>query len=148
MPPFFRPILAIAIAALALLLAGCGSSGGDSKPLNEAAYLKQANQICREAQQQQSEDLKAATEDSDGSGGEEELAHFVEVSTEPIEDMAGELSDLKGPAAQRKAVAKLVNELTKEIEKIKATPSDPVSDTSFESANAAARQAQLYDCEL
>lgn len=138
---------AIAFLAAALLLAGCGSSGG-SEPLSDAAFSTQGNRICREAGQQRSEDLKAATAESDGSGGTEELADFVEVSLESIEDMAGELSDLEGPVAREKAVAKLVADLDREVEKMKAAPDKPVTSSSFTAANTAARQAGLPDCTI
>jgi hypothetical protein len=140
--------LFIAAAFAAALLTGCGSSSGSSEPISKTAFLKQGNAICKQASKQREEDLKAATEDSDGSGGSEEMADLVDVALESVEEMADELSDLNPPAAQKKEAEALVKELEKEIEARKAAPDEPVTPTSFKAANHTAHEARLYACQI
>jgi ABC-type Zn uptake system ZnuABC Zn-binding protein ZnuA len=143
----FRTAILIAFAAL---LAGCGSSssGDSSEPISKTAFLKQGNGICEQAVKQREEDLKAATEDSDGSGGSEGMAHLVDTALESIENMADELAELDPPAAQKKEAEALVKELEKEIEAVQADPDDPINASSFKVANATAHEARLYACQI
>ncbi|MGD9735527.1 MAG: hypothetical protein AB7V58_07970 [Solirubrobacterales bacterium] len=145
-----RAAILIALALALSLLAGCGSSssGNNSEPISKTAFLKQGNSICSQAAKQRDEDLKAATEESDGSGGSEEMAEMVDVALRSVEAMADELAELNPPAAQKKQAKALVKELEREIEALQANPDDPVNAKSFEAANATARSAALYDCEI
>lgn len=106
------------------------------------------NEICEQASKQREEDLKAETEDSDGSGGSEEMADLVNVALESVEDMADELADLDPPAAQKKMADAHVKDLEQEVEARKAAPDEPVTPTSFKAANATAHSAQLYACQI
>jgi hypothetical protein len=135
--------VALAIALAAWLVAGCGSSS--SNPITKAEFVKQGNEICKEAAKQREEDLKAST---DESGEGEEISNYVEVALGSVEDMAGELSDLEPPAAQKKESEKLVQDLESEIEALQASPEKPITSSSFKEANAAAEQAGLPACTI
>lgn len=134
---------ALAIVLAALLVAGCGSSSSD--PITKAEFVKQGNEICKEASKEREEDLEAAT---DESGEGEEIANYVEVALGSIENMASELSGLEPPAAQKKQSEKLVQELEGEIEALQASPEKPITSSSFKDANAAAEQAGLPACTI
>lgn len=142
-----RKILPALLLILAVwLVVGCGSSSSD--PLTKAAFLEQGNEICEEATKQRDEDLKAATEASDESGGTEEMESFVDTALESVEDMAGNLGDLNPPAAQKKEAEALVSSLDKEVEQLQATPEDAMSEKAFRGSNAAAQSAGLPSCAI
>jgi hypothetical protein len=134
----------LAIALVAWVLAGCGSSEG-SGPITKAEFVKQGTEICKEAAKHREEDLKAAT---DESGEDEEISNYVEVALGSVEDMASELSDLEPPAAQKKETEKLVKDFESEIEALQASPNKPVSSASVKDANATAARAGLPACTI
>jgi hypothetical protein len=124
------------------LVAACGSSSSD--PLTKAEFVKQGNEICAQASSQRREDVKNF-EDGAGAAGMEEL---VSTALSPIKDMGGELSSLEGPAAQMKAVKVYVAKLEGGIAKVEAKPSEAISGSAFEGANAAAQRAGLPACTI
>lgn len=139
-------IVAVLAAALCLGVSACGS--GDSEPLTKAEFIQQGNEICKEATTQRGEDLKAATEDSDGSGDEEEMESFVSTALESVQDMAEELEDLNPPPAQEKEVKALVSSLEKGIAKTEADPSQGIDGSAFEEANELSAEHGLSDCQV
>lgn len=141
-----KSIATAALALLACFLVACGSDS--SEPLTKAAFLQQGNEICREATEQRDEDLKAASEDSDGSGGEEEMANFVDAALESVHEMADGLEGLEPPKQEQKEVAAIVRGFNEGIEQTEANPSDGISGSAFEKANEAAARYGLSDCQV
>jgi hypothetical protein len=135
-------LLSLAISALAFV-AGCGSSSSDV--LTRAEFLKQGNKICAQAKVQQRADVKNFEGDEGGASG---LEQVVNTALSPLKDAAGELSSLEAPPPQMKAVKVYVAKLDQGIAKAEAKPTEAITGSPFEDANAAAQQAGLPACAV
>lgn len=138
-----KALLSAFLVLVAILVAACGSSSSD--PLTKAEFVKQGNEICAQATSQRREDAKNFEGSGTGAAGMEEL---VAATLEPITGMGEELSSLEAPPAQMKAVRVYVAKLNAGIAKVEAKPSEAISGTAFEGANAAAQAAGLPACTI
>ena len=138
-----KALLLACLALVAILVTACGSSSSD--PLTKAEFDKQGNQICAQATTQRRDDAKNFETDETGAAG---MAQLVDTTLGPIKDMAGELSSLEAPAAQMKAVKVYVAKLNQGIAKVEAKPTEAISGSPFEGANAAAQKAGLPACTI
>jgi hypothetical protein len=125
-----RVAAAVSITALAAvgLLTGCGGSSddassaseGSSPPLSKAAFIKQADAICKKADQKQ----KAAVKNLKSNASQAEIEKFVlKTALPPIFDEVDEISELNAPAEDQAKIDKLLQEIEEAAEKAEADPS-------------------------
>jgi hypothetical protein len=118
-----RVTAALIVLALALL-AGCGSGGGSDTP-TKTAFIKEADAICKHADDEQTKALEGVVK-SKGSlanmsiAEQQELA--VEVGLPPVQQEAEELGDLTPPAGDESEVEAFVKSIEEGTKKAEANP--------------------------
>lgn len=139
-----RPAVAlVALAALALLVAGCGDDGdgattpaGDSSgSISQAEFVEQGNEICGAGNEELASEIDEFAEDNGLSGSDQpsqdqldELAS--EVVLPSIAKQIGEIRDLGAPRGQEKEVEAFLGNAEATIEEMEAEPSR-LTDTSL-----------------
>jgi len=114
------------LLALALAVpAGCGSSGGSDAP-TKAAFIKQADAICKKADDEQT---KALEELANNKGSLEKLSSAeqldlaVELGLPPIQKEGEKLGELTPPAGDEGQVEAFVETIEEATKKAEADPS-------------------------
>jgi hypothetical protein len=116
---------AAALLFLALaVLAGCGGGGGSDTP-TKAAFIKRADAICKQADDEQTKALEEAAKK--GSLGKlssaEQLNLAVKLGLPPIQKEAGELGELTPPSGDESEVKAFVEAIEEAAKKAEADPS-------------------------
>jgi hypothetical protein len=137
-------------AAMALIVAGCG---GDSAPLTKAAFVEQANSICKQGRRELAAALKeAGSENAQGSGSSSSDAEIEAVVTAvampQVQGMIEELSDLNPPKRDRKQVAAVVAGFEEGVEKSEANPGSALDGSAFIVADERAEAYGLTECTI
>jgi hypothetical protein len=130
--------LAVLLSSLAF---GCG---GSSQPeaLTKPEFLKQANAICAEAQEERAAQSKGLSEsDSSAEAGMQQLL-------EPVEKMTGELGDLGPPAGDQKEVEAIVAAYEDGTAALEAEPAGAEAASAYAQANKLAAMYGLTDCSI
>jgi hypothetical protein len=132
------------VAALLLSAGGCGGSSGEAEALVRPEFVKQANAICLQAE----EERKEATEDlSEGEGDSPEEALIVnEALLEPVMAMAEELGELGAPRGEEGQVGAIISAFRAGVAKVEAPAVAPLD--AFVEANQLALDYGLTDCTI
>lgn len=143
-----RAILATltALLAVAWALPGCGGSS-EAAPLKESQFVRQANAICRDGEDELKKALREATE---SAGGEPEQAGLVtEAALPSIQKMTEELADLGVPVGDEKVVQEILAGFERGIETLEEDPTDVPSDiAAFNKATESAEAYGLTSCGI
>lgn len=143
--------LLAAVAALALIAAGCGDSGDDTTAaLTKAQFLKQGNAICTAGNEEiNSEFEKFAEENNLSEDKEPTEAQFEEAAEEfllpSISRQIDEVRALGAPEGEEEAVSTFLENAEAEVEAIEDDPS-LLSEDSFVDVNKEARALGLTAC--
>ena len=144
-------VLAFVVAALI----GCGGDSSTSNTLTKAEFIKQADAMCRQAENQKNKDVEAAFDNpkksgisQEGAKGDDELVN--EVALPPLRKMTEELSELGAPEGQEETVEAMIAAMEAEIEKIGANPEKAIRGEVglFEEADRLAKKLGLETCSL
>lgn len=131
----------LALALLALVVAGCGGSS-DAAPLKKSQFVKEADQICATAQQERAGQKEELTESEDS--GEE----IMQLLLEPVQKMTDELGDLGPPEGQEKEVEAIIAAYEEGIAQLEAEPGGPEAVSAFDKANGLAEGYGLSGCTI
>jgi hypothetical protein len=139
-------VLAVAI----LVFAGCGGGGDETTSLTKSEFVKQANAICKEAEQERLDLFKqvAATVDPDGSKKERDKA-IHDVIIVPYEGAAKEIESLGAPSGDEAKISALVEAMEASLRKVEKNPRLIANSTvQFAEANKLANDYGLTNCVL
>ena len=125
----------VALAVLALLVAGCGDDGeGDTTPaggssgsISKAEFVEQGNEICAAGNEELASGIDEFAEDNGLSGGDqpsqEQLDELAsEVVLPSIAKQIGEIRDLGAPKGQEQEVEAFLEHAETTIEETEADP--------------------------
>ena len=138
---------ALLAALLAALVAGCGGSS-DAAPLKKPQFVKQANAICVEAQQERAAVSKELSKQGGGSGGSAEAEEVMTELLEPIEGMTERLSELAPPKGQEREVEAIVAAYEKGTSQLQGGPEGKTAVTAFDEADQLALAYGLTECTI
>lgn len=115
-------LLSVVMAVAALFVAGCGG-GDETTALTKAEFVKQANAICKEAEQERLNLFKqvVATVDPDGTKKERDEA-IQKVIVEPYEGAAKEIESLGAPSGDEAKVSTIVKAMETSLRKVEKNP--------------------------
>lgn len=129
------------VAALALLGTGCGGSS-EAAPLKKSQFVKEADEICTNAQKERAEQSDELRESDDS---EEEVMQKL---LEPVEGMVSEISDLGPPKGEEKEVEAIIAAYEAGIEQLESEPAGQNTVSAFDKANKLAEGYGLTDCTI
>ena len=149
-----------AVFAMAIITAGCGSSGdsstgGDSSTasLTKPEFIKQADAICEEGNESiETEANEFADEngiDTEKPTTEEQEEVVTEVVAPAIQQQAEDIDALGAPSGDEEKVEAIVEAVEAGADEIEATPSTVVEgkgESPFEEANELANEYGLKVC--
>ncbi len=142
------------VAAVAMIVAGCGSSSDDStSPLTKAEFIAQADAICKKG----NSEIESGIEDFEkevGLGENEEptKAQKVEASETvlipEIKNQAEKLRNLEAPSKDEAEITAMLDALDEGVEEAEADPESLFTSSTapFESANKMAKEYGLKVC--
>jgi hypothetical protein len=134
-------VLALAIALLVALAAGCGGSS-DAAPLKKPQFVKQADEVCATAQEERADQREELTESEDSA------EDVMQTLLEPVENMTSDLADLGPPVGQEKEVEAIIAAYEQGVSKLEAEPEAADAPTAFDMANKLAEDYGLNDCVI
>jgi hypothetical protein len=117
--------IALLLALAVAVPAGCGSSGGSDAP-TKAAFIKQADAICKKADDEQA---KALEELANKKGSLEKLSNAeqldlaVELGLPPIQKEVDDLEELTPPSGDESKVGAFVESIEEATKRAEADPS-------------------------
>ncbi len=144
----------VAVAALALVAAGCGGGDGTevtTSDLSKAQFVKQADAVCKKGEEQIQEDFvayakkhKDLTKPTDSDYAELIDAVFVPNVNREVE----ELRDLGAPAGDEEQVEAMLVAREENVAAAEAEPKKLVSESSkvFAEASKLAKEYGLKTC--
>src|SRR3954451_3314772 len=94
-------------AAVLLLLAGCGSGGGDTPPTKEA-FLREANTVCAKGQAEREEVMKKALAVFHGTPTQAQKEEYILDLLPSYEDATQNLGELQPPAGDENKLDAMV----------------------------------------
>jgi hypothetical protein len=135
---------------VALLLAGCGSGGGNDSAPTKEAFLREANTVCAEGTAEREEVmLKAfkAEERSSDEPTQAEREQFILSLLPSYEKTTRELSELQPPAGDEKKLEAMVAAMEETAEKVAQSPQTALSsDVQYRKANEMLHAYGLGKC--
>jgi hypothetical protein len=143
--------VAAGIAALALVVAGCGDGDDTTASLTRVEFVKQANEICKKQEERRSRMILAALAKK-GQGkalSKSEKEDLVLRALGPYEEIVGELEALGAPEGDGERIEELVKAMEKAAREIKADPFKAIgSSGQYKEANTLAEDYDLEECTL
>jgi hypothetical protein len=140
----YAVVLGASVAAL--ILAGCGGSGGSSgnaPPLKKPQFIAQANSICKQAETERNEALK------DAANGEPELGELTDAALPSLQKMTEELGELGPPKGDKEEVETIVGAFEEGASEVEDNSTDPTAQISaFAEADKLAEEYGLTDCAI
>lgn len=132
---------------VAVLVAGCGSSGSDST-ITTAEFTKQAGAICKEAEEKRVEGLAAIAEQAPPSADvEAQQEKAIRQVMPTYEEAAEQIDKLGAPKGEEQKVEALVEAMEEAAEKATADPhTAAVSNIFFRKADQLAEPYNLTGC--
>ena len=146
--------LIAALAALAIVVAGCGDSDDDGtdsgEALTKAEFVKQAEAVCAANNKEIDAEFEKFSEENNLSKKkaptQEQLEEAADDFLLPIvNDQIDELREIEPPEAQAGAFEALLDEAEAEVEKLEDDPST-LEEQSFVKVNERARALGLEAC--
>jgi len=150
-----KPVLALlaAVAAIAMIAAGCGSSDDDSSALTKAEFVKQGNAICAKGNKEIEGEFEGFAKEHNLSGDKEPSKEVLGEAAEDIvipsvNVQVEELRELEAPSGEEDQVDEI---LTAAEEALETGEEDPVALTNededpFAKANKLAQDYGLARC--
>jgi hypothetical protein len=119
-----RQVIALLTGLALAVLAGCGSSGASDAP-TKAAFIKQADAICKEADAEQTKALEELAKKGslEKMSDAEQLDLAVEFGLPPIQKEEAKLGELTPPAGDEGEVKAFVKSIEEATKKAEADPS-------------------------
>jgi hypothetical protein len=142
-------IFVFASLALGLLVAGCGSSGGDSDSIDKASFVEQANTICKQASGKIAAELRVIGQ-TEAENPNYTPAVLVKKALIPgLEAEIKELRALGAPPGDKKEVQAFLEAVQKIVNTAEADPETFASANSpYEGAELAARRFGVTECPI
>jgi hypothetical protein len=138
-----RVLIGIAVGALVLGLAACGSGGSDSSAPTKAEFTKKADALCKRAHEQRIEDFKTAIKKMKPKAGPEEQKKVLVSTVVPgYEKMISELDQMTPPAGDEEKVAEIVKEMEKVAAELRIDPQS----VSLQELSAMANAYGIPEC--
>jgi maltose-binding protein MalE len=143
----------VGVLALAALVAGCGSSSGDSTTasLSKAEFIKQGDAICQKGNKEIETGFEAFMKEN-GIKGEPSKAQGVEISETvlipSIETQSEELRALGAPSGEEGEISAMLDALDEGVEEAEEDPEALLASESdpFGPANKMASEYGLKVC--
>jgi len=146
--------VAIGIAALGSLIAGCGSdgSGTAAAPLSKAQYLKEGNRICKQRLEEKDQAVRAGLEEIPQEEfpnlSQQSLKKLGEGAAPSFQKIIDELGELPPPAKDKKTIDTILAELEAAAGKVEANPALLAKGDPFREAGVEAKSFGLDACNL
>jgi hypothetical protein len=147
--------LLAALAALALIVAGCGSGGGstssESSSLTKAELIKQGDAICKKGEEALEEEANEFAKENGIDTNKPTKAQQEEVIEQVVapslHKQAEELRELGTPSGEESAVEEIFDSLEKGTEELEAEPEALLKGTNpVEEASKLAREYGFKEC--
>lgn len=137
-----------ALAALSLIIVGCGGGDDSTASLTKAQYIKQANAICKKGEEERAALLQSATENVNREFTDAEKEKVVmTVFVPPYRKTIKELKALGLPEGDEEKAEAIVKAMEESAKKIEAEPLKGLEDISqFEEPNKLASDYGLTNC--
>lgn len=140
--------MGIVAVAFALVVAGCGGSGGDS--LTKAEFAKKADEICHRGESERSEAIQAAAQKFSGkkiTAADQE--QVVLAALPSYEKEAQKIQELGAPEGEEKKVEALVEAMEEAAANVKADPGTATTGSiPFKKANELAEEIGAKGCAV
>jgi ABC-type lipoprotein release transport system permease subunit len=136
----------IAVLALGVIAAGCGSSGDDSSStsnLTKAEFIAKADAICQQGNQQ----INSAAHEQFGNQKPTaaEVQQFITGTVLPnTQSQVDKIKALGAPSGDEDQVNKILDTVQADIDKAKS--SGDIENSTFADSNALAKQYDLKVC--
>jgi hypothetical protein len=147
--------LLAALAALALIVAGCGSGGGstssESSSLTKAELIKQGDAICKQGEEALEEEANEFAKENGIDTNKPTKAQQEEVIAQVVapslHKQAEELRELGTPSGEESVVEEIFDSLEKGTEELEAEPGALLKGTNpVEEASKLAREYGFKEC--
>jgi hypothetical protein len=145
--------LALSLLVLGLLAVGCGGgdSGSAEGSIDKAAFVSQADAICKKASGRMFAELRALGKGKNlkaGPGGEAETTVVTKVAIPVLEDELEEIRALGIPSEGKPQVEAFLGAMRKMISSAQAAPETFLADASgsYENARLASGQVGMSAC--
>lgn len=143
-------LIACLLAALSLLFAGCGGGDDETSSLTKAQFVKQANALCKKAEEEKGKAIKALVAKLNPKkqltlAQKENLV--VTVILPPYEQTTEDLKNLGAPEGDEEKLEAIIEAREEATKKTKADPSVAVTTVrDFEEANKLATKYGISNC--
>jgi hypothetical protein len=147
--------LLAALAALALIVAGCGSGGGstssESSSLTKAELIKQGDAICKKGEEALEEEANEFAKENGINTSKPTKAQQEEVLEQVVapalRKQAEELQELGAPSGEESAVEEIFDSLEKGTEEMEEEPGKLLNGTNpVGEASKLAREYGFKEC--
>jgi len=145
----------IGVAAIAAIVAGCGSSDDETtSPLTKAQLIAQADAICKTGNAEIESEFEAFAKKNNIDENEEpskaQQAELSETILVPnVSNQAEEIRDLAAPSADEDEISAMLDSLDEGVEEVEANPQAPFESNQpnpFGPANKIAKEYGLKVC--
>lgn len=139
------------LAVLAtVVVAGCG--GGEDDTVTKAEFVREANAVCKEAEDAKNRRLDSAfklVSEKQGIDPNEEQKLLFDAALPPLNQMVQELADLGAPEGEEEKVEAIVGSFERQVEAIEADPQGAMEGEVgfFREANDLSKKYGLEACE-
>lgn len=140
---------AVVLAALAMVIAGCGGDGDDTTALTKAQFTKQANALCTKSDEERKAEYRARAENGQEFTDSEQEELFIEVFIQPFQEMVGELEDLGVPQGDEQKLEEIFSEMKKGGKVLEGDPLLILSEPKvFDKANQLSSEYGMTGCVI
>ncbi len=148
-------VMFVGAAAIAAIVAGCGSSDDDStSSLTKAQFIAQADAICKTGNAEIDSEFEAFAEKNNIDENEEpskaQQAEISETILVPnVKNQAEEIRDLAAPSGDEDEISAMLDSLDEGVEEVEANPQAPFESKQpnpFGPANKIAEEYGLKVC--
>ena len=145
----------IGVAAIAAIVAGCGSSDDETtSSLTKAQFIAQADAICKQGNAEIESEFEAFAKKNNIDENEEpskaQQAKLSETILVPnVSNQAEEIGDLAAPSGDEDEVSAMLDSLDEGVEEVEANPQAPFESKQpnpFGPANKIAKEYGLEVC--
>jgi len=134
--------LVVAVAAIGVMMVGCGGGDDEPAPLTKKAFLAKGNAICKKANDERDAMIKKALQEHQGEAAskadQEELVRAIIPALEPVPEELEELGPPKGDEAK---VQTLIDGFE---DSLKETDKDPLAAIAGETFGDIDAEMQKY----
>lgn len=140
-------LIAVAMVAAAVAIAGCGGGGSD-EPLTKAEFIKQANAICQQSAERRSKLIAEFIQQANPKANREKLQEEVVQRALPTYETATQqIDELAAPQGDDEKVQKIVEAMEEAVKKAEADPhSALINEAAFKKADQLVKSYGLKDC--